>query len=351
MRNKRFSFPVFRFPLKAPIQRETLNEKRRTIPYLLICSFAYLLICSSSCGLDTDDAYYPVTQEQFLLTGDTDRQLLHIQQDELNMDWLSQQGWSAQVNDMDVSEEHFWFASGQSKELFRWNGLTGENQRFSTAPFQPHAIIAGNSYLLLIDSVNQKLGFWDPESASIIIDMPWEHKIEEALYLSGKFFVQKGPRHIDVFLESNLQPTAEISFDKDIIRLQFNVSKSLYVLTKDSMVYQQAISYFFYTPALQPSRLIGYDGITITPYLRTQYGKEWLSNIWEQNQSVSSRNPNFIIGKHISSYAVDFFESKVLFQRNDSLYSYDLRQRTNQYIGPLMLPIQKYRALRQPIGQ
>jgi hypothetical protein len=319
--------------------------------HLLIFSFANLLIFFSSCALDTDDAYYPVTKQQFLLVGDAQRNLLHIQQGEVNDDWLSQQGWAAQVNDMDVSGDIFWFASGQSQELFRWDAATGENQIFSTSPFQPHAIVAGDRFLTLVDSVNQKLGFWDPETASFLIDMPWESEIGDALYISGKYFLQKGKRKIEVLLESNLQTAAEISFEKDILNIQLSPSLSLYVLTADSLVYEQTISYFSYTPAIYSRRLGSYDGIKITPYLRAQYGKEWLGNIWEQNQNLFNRNPNFLIINDVTNYVVDFFESQLFFQRNDSLYSHDIREATTQYLYPLPLPIQKYRAFRQPIGQ
>lgn len=315
---------------------------------LLICLFTNLLILS---GCDNDDRYYPVTEQQFLLVGESDRQLLHLEQGELIDDWLSQQGWSAELSDMDAKGNIFWFASAQSKELFRWDGIENSGEAFPLDNFQPHTVLIGEPYLLLIDTVNQLLGFWDYESTSMLVEVPWTAGIGENVYISGKYFVQKGERQIEVFLETSLQSAAIIDFERNIQHVQVNASKTLYVLSADSQVYQHFISYFSYTPVLEPTRISDYDRVLVTPYLRNQYGKEWLTNIWERNQILFSRAPNFRIAEAVNSYAIDFFEGEILYQQNDSLYRYLLQDQQAEYIDVLSLPIQKYRAFREASGQ
>lgn len=317
--------------------------------HLHICT-SFLLILFSSCSFDNDDAFYPVTQDKFLLVGDSPRQLIHIQNDEINSSWLAQQGWNAPVNDMDYRGNSIWFASGQQQELFRWDSDTETGKVFSTSPFQPHAILAGSSYFLLIDSINQRLGFWDPETASLLAEMPWAYPIGDYVHIGEKFFVQKGSQDIEVIPETTLQPAASIHFERKIQKIQVSSAKALYVLSGDSTIFESSISYFSYTPNYPTRRIGNYDRILLTPYIRSQYGKEWLGNIWYQSPRLLNRLPDFVILDDAPEFVIDFFESTILFRRNDSLYSHDLRQRSSRYLGPLISPIQKYRALKRPQG-
>ncbi len=341
----RFGVSGLGFRVSGPV----LSPRRIGFRGLLIPIFAHLLFFSS-CSLDHDDGFYPVTKEQFLLVGEENRQLLHVQQAEVDADWLSQFGWTDAVSDMDALVEDIWFVSESRSELLHWHAASKSHELYPLENFSPASLLLGTEYILLIDSLHGQMGFWNLESRSLQQRMDWDGGIGESIYRGGKFFVQKGKRSIQVFQENSLQLSGEIELSQDIFNIQMNASHVLFVMSRDSLIYQQYFSYYSYSPVSE-QLIVNYDQLIHTPYYKSNYGKEWLRNILVVDNSLQGRAPFRVISENVQSYAIDFFEGKILVQRNDSLFSQDLRSGDAVFLSPLGYPIQKYQALRLAQGE
>jgi hypothetical protein len=304
-----------------------------------------LFLLAAGCSFDQDGAYYPDQSEGYLLYQDAQgaKRLALIEGEDFSLDWQLSLGLEAgELSDLAGDSRELWLSSGPRQRLLRWQQAVLDS--FSLSNFAPHVLAVGDAYLLLGDTTRQLWGFWDREARQLVYTYPAQGSPGPITYRNGKFFAREGARRFVLFHERSLASLGEVIFEHPIVGQQIGRGSQVLVYTQDSLLYEQAIDYNSNRLANQ-FQAFSFDFIFRSPFYRSQYSREWLSDLILNDGRLVVTQPRFVLAEGVADAQVDFFDSKVLFRRNDSLFQQGILDARPFFVSPFPYAMQKYWAL------
>lgn len=313
-----------------------MTFSKNAIPTPLILAFICILVISfSSCDLDNDDSFYPEAQRTFLLLSDANGKQLAIVEDN-EIAYHQEQNFNisqSTLTDIAGEEELLWLGLNSSEILEINVKKKSVNTKKSLNGLIPNHIIIGIKYLLLIDTLNNKLGLWEKKKQEIVHTIELSKKPGSGTYLSGKFYIHLGEKHIGVLREVALLITNEIELPTPAGPIQSSSTNTLYLYSLQKPLTPYWIDYNI-DNEVRVIPAVVFDQIFHSPYIRQQYGKEWLQNIELINGYMISSKERDTIFSTVNWAAIDFFEGAAWLTSQGNLVNVKLDTRAVQSSWP-----------------
>lgn len=283
-------------------------------------------------GWDDDSGYATRTAAMFFLAHDSLADLptlVRYEADAYERSWNERVGISdADLSSATMRENHIWLSSGNQSRVIEVDPATDEVvQSFAGLPVRPHVFGVGRLYLLVGDTVEDRLAFVRLRSGSAV-EVPFEGEAGRIIYNNERFYLQSGPAQLTVYDERALTPRFSVDFAHPILDHQFNRFNNIYVLTgRNDSTFNTIVS----GPSdvvSAPESPVNYQKVRYTPWFDARYGSEYLSDLRLSGDQWTSENDPLLAS--ITNFEADFFEGQAYLQRNDSLFRYDLHQRSTE---------------------
>jgi len=287
------------------------------------------LLALPGCGFDDDREYAIETKAGFFLGEDSlsrQRGVAKWTPDGLELDWQSRLKVGAgELSTMVLAEGSVWVGDINSNLLVAGDPETGAEKARITTGVAPHFFAVGDRYIVIADST-QELLVWYHRRKEELFSIELPAPPQRILYNSRTFFVQVGPSDVWVMDEHALADRSRNEFEHPIQFMQFNQFNNIDLVTHDgSQAYTALVSGADYLTARNETA-VDYSQIARTPYFEARFGQEWLQDVVLVGNEVQTGNQ--VIQDQASSFGVDFFESKLFAQTNDSLVRIDLSTRS-----------------------
>ena len=314
------------------------NIKRNMGNKSFLLAGIFFSLVLSACSFDNNEDYVLETKAGLFLTQDsTGKKSLHrVEKD------TTYEGWNvsafgiqdADLGDMQGQDNELWVSDITHKKIIGYHLAKKERtDNFSTGALIPHYICVGDKYILLSDTVARKIGYLKRSNGDLTI---WDigYRSGKAAYKLQRFYLPADHRlfilsepAISEITHHLLQNTPfEMAFDN-------RTSGFLYAKRNDTLLVSGVD---ILTGTLQNDNTLprespaGYDKIRFTPYRVATFGKELTTNLILANHRIGYALPN----GGIQDFEADFFESKVYYKRNDTLYRQHLSLATPEYAHP-----------------
>lgn len=317
--------------------------------WTLIIACCFLCI---ACRFDGDADYYPVTQKSFLLGEHLSShtfEVLLIKDNTFIPNW--EQNWAelnGTLSDMAGQNELLWLSSGEGERVLEIDAETEQIIRIlETQDVSPHYICPGTNYLFLSDTTQHQIAFVNRRTESLII-LATDSMPGEAHYVAPYFFLGLGKQSISIYHEDALTEIASLDVEQALIKLEYDHVQSLLCLIQahpDSQVYRRDID--INTLEISEVQDLGAQDIRYSPYTTSLYGKEWPFSV----KSLANGIVAPAAFDTVSSFEMDFFESRYYYVSRDSLHSYQIRSRIRKNIGPYSGTLNKAYFYVAPIGR
>ncbi len=289
-----------------------------------------------SCNYDDNTAFYVETEISFLLyeiPNSNQQSIISIENNEVTYDWQRSVGISpASLGDMEGKDGYLWISDIDNKRIIQ---IIPDDRRieeiYDTGNMSPHHISIGERYIAITDTTQRSIAFIHLRKGDIFV-RSLEERGGIIHYKSNKFYVQAGKQRIAIFNAQALANTHTLEVTGSIKDLQEAEDRFIAVYSVQQ------------TEQLFTSRIdINIDAFTIlesstrftkirhSPFNAANFGKEYLEDVsLDSNGNISS------IGlTEIDDYEVDFFEGEVYFQRDDSLFKYQIATQENTFLGQI----------------
>lgn len=300
----------------------------RNLPHILML---IALLGLQACGWDDDSEYEARTRASFLIVEDANTGLRSVWRHEAG---VLQEGWNRDmgVPDADFSgleylEGELWMGDGSGNQILRIAPSNDEVlERFDGLPIQPHYFSVGERYIILGDTILNQLAFIKIRNRDVILT-DFSGKPGPVLHNNRLFFLQVGDSGLHVFDEWALTPRFEHTLPYPIVETQFNQLKNFSVSMQDGTGedYLGLVSGTDGSVAVEADP-VNYQKIRFSPYLEARFGSEWLTNLRLANSQLTSGA--VIFPDSMANFEVDFFESRIFYNWQNTLYSYDLNTQT-----------------------
>lgn len=283
------------------------------------------LLCLSACVLENDEAFLPSTQRGFLLLEDQEngqKSICEILDSSLSKNIHQSPEWDIEEPIIDIAGWEGWLYVLTEEAIIYRIDLSGNSSkwRIQIPDTRPSSITAGERSLLLGDSLNKQLIFVEDKGNNWEwTAIPVERRPGKALYRSSKFFVPMDSIWLESWHETGFSKLSEVEIGRPIVDIQANNRIEVQTLCREeAQWFLGGIDWNnsnWTSPLVEtPVRLF-----RTTPYFRSSYEKEWLRDI----RVDSSRRLFFT--NNIRALEVDFFESNVFLQHNDTLRKVNAR--------------------------
>ena len=202
----------------------------------------------------------------------------------------------------------------------------------------------GTSYILLSDTSQRKLGFLRIRDARLV-QLQLDEAPGQAVYRSAKFFIRLGEKQVGLYHEEALTEVKRWSLQREIVDIQLDRELYTLIFTRDSLLYESRINYN--TQQMENVEVkVDYDKIRYPTYKRASFGKEYIREVFIRDQQLSPSN-----SPKADDFEVDFFESNIYFQRNDSLFTFHILTGATRSAGILDGKMLKAHFFQNSIGK
>ncbi|MEZ4777106.1 MAG: hypothetical protein R3D00_28275 [Bacteroidia bacterium] len=290
----------------------------------------------TGCVFDEDVRFIPETQTGFILNRQAaTKSVIKITGDIAETHWLAYPGMG-EISDFSGSEKTIWFAEAMAHKIFEYDpGSQGVVQSLETQSLTPHFICAGEKVILLSDSAADQIGFFRLKNQQLTI-VGTEYKPGQAVYRSGKFYVQAGDKTVDIYDELAYASIGTAIFDHAIKSIEADARSRIFVHTTEGNNAWQGLIDYNSNSISKPEAAVNYEKVRYTPYVERPLGKEYLRDVQKINGKL-----NTAVTQACSDFEVDFFESIIYFLRQDSLYSLKIADNLVRPLAPLDGEFQK----------
>lgn len=280
-----------------------------------------------SCGWDDDSEYEARTRASFLIAEDANTGLRKVWKHEAG---VLLEGWNrdlgipdANFSGLEYLEGELWLGDAIGQRILRIDPSNDEVlERFDGLPIQPHYFSVGERYILIGDTITDQLAFIRLRNGEVIIT-EFEEEPGPAIHNNRLFFLQVGDSSIHVIDEWALTARHENDFSYTITEVQFNQLKNVYLTLKDDADddYLGLLSGTDGSIAREGDP-VAYQKIRYSPYLEARFGTEWLTDLRLNNTQLISGA--IVFPDSMTNFEVDFFESRLFYNWQNTLYHYDL---------------------------
>ncbi len=289
------------------------------------------LLGLQACGWDDDREYEARTRASFLIAEVANTGLRKVWRHEAG---VLQEGWNRDMGVPDASfsgleylEGELWLGDASGNQILRIDPSNDEVlERFEGLPLQPHYFSVGERYIITGDTILDQLAFIKIRNGDVIVT-DFSDEPGPVLHNNRLFFLQVGDSGLHVFDEWALTPRFEHTLPYPIVEAQFNQLKNFSV----SMVDDAGDDYLGLISGGDGSIAVegnpaNFQKIRFSPYLEARFGTEWLDNLRLDNTQLSSDAVTF--PDSMTSFEADFFESRIFYNWQNTLYFYDLNTQT-----------------------
>ena len=299
------------------------------------CCFLFLW----GCTLDDDTAFFPVTQQAFLLIqpnpGSTPS-FVGIADDQLSSNVGAQWGVSeASLSDFAVEGSYLWMSAASENRLVQVDLETGEiEEEFDLGSFEPHFFQVGQSHVCLSDTLTQTLGFLDLKKADLV-QRPLGVNPGMVAYRSRKFYVQMADSLLGIWQEQSFSEITRLATPETIQSIQVDPSTTAtFVYTQGDSMEVEGFRINFNTDALNPVRVQeGSKKIVHSTIDSPRFGKEisGTGTLFSSGQFVL----NEFVLEGISDIEIDFFDAQAYFIREGELIRKNIKTREERSLGTI----------------
>ena len=299
----------------------------------LVVALLALSAVFPSCGWDDDREYEVRTRAAFLVAEDVNTGLHKVWRHEAG---VLQEGYNRDLGVPDGSfsglqyrDGELWMGNSSSQEILRIDPSNDEIvERISGLPLQPHSFSVGERYILLGDTVNNQIAFVRIRNGeAYVVDVPADPG--QIWHNNRMFFLQLGDSSIYVYDEWALTTRYEHTLNDRIVETQFNQLLNFYISLVDSSGEDLFALVSGTDGSLAVERdNVNYQKIRFSPYLDDRFGTEWTFDLRLDGTQLSSGT--LIFPDSLNNFEADFFESRLYYQWNDSLFQYDLNTQSRQ---------------------
>ncbi|MFN0204477.1 MAG: hypothetical protein ACKVTZ_23360 [Bacteroidia bacterium] len=306
--------------------------------YLNSCFLLFLL---GLLACKPQDRYILETKTAFFLAKDKqsgEKQLLSISKNGANQLKLHEVwGISSQnLGDMTGKDMLFWVSETNTNKLHFIDPTTQTIEKtISLGDISPTLICVGDRHLFIGDSVHQKIAFWNMKSEKLEGLQRVESKPLFAEWNSGKFYTAFADKTLAIYSEDIYSYRNKVSLSNPIVGLLLAVKLNelnLIIQTKnandsllESKLEVQADN-FLTANDIENAPKPYYQKKRISPYSYAPFGKETTTDIRLLNQKLNLPSSAKFLNQNISNFEMDFFDSEIYAQQNDSLKIYSLPQ-------------------------
>lgn len=288
------------------------------VPLLLV--FCLMTGCRA---LDDDSSYEIDTRSMFFFAENSSGQaeLIRVTPDAVLTGQEQVYGIeTGGLSDFFGHETELWLSNGNQEYIRRIDLREESNyESYTDLGIRPYFICPGRKYLLMADSLSDRIAFMDLKNEKMI-RLEVEGQPGPIFYNNEKFYLILDNNRVVIYNELALTPTQDHFIGKEITQAGFDKNLNLRIITQDS-------SGYFLNMIEHNADFIGfldqpitYQKARYTPYLSARYGTEYLQDIFlgDEELNVSS------FPDSLDHFEVDFFRGRLYGTFRDSLRRYEL---------------------------
>lgn len=283
-------------------------------------------LVATGCSWDNDSDYTPHVQAGFMLVSPStggQPTIMRVEGQTLQPDWNGDFGYGTlNFSDFAGKEETIWLSSGPRHEIKEINLRRKKVEKtFDTGELSPHFIAIGEKYVIFADSATHQLGFLNTKKREII-SVPTDGKPGRIIYNSEKIYVQLDSSRIALYSEPALATLATFEISKPIVEFRFNKQFQVEVTAGTPGDYYLSTIEANGNYLARINTSVNWKKRISSPYFDQRFETEFLNN-------VEVKNDGRLLAIDVTTQTADnaevnFFESKMYFSRNDSLFYYDM---------------------------
>lgn len=281
-----------------------------------------------------DTNFRMVTAENYFLAQEMngEKHIISFSKDKINPNWASTE--VGKIGDICGENNAYWVSDISDNRVI--GTFYGKNSRdikgYPTENVIPHILGVGDKYVLVGDSVNNKLLFMNKKNGKVEAIKTISKKPSHILYKFEKFYVAE-ENEIEVYDEQAIALRNTIIFRHNITHLQATPVAIFVNSVGNDTLFEANINIF--ENAIRTNLRKTYQQITYSPYNRVVFGTETEGNcILNKGKLILNNVPLFAQRDSISHLEMDFFQSNAFFQANNNFY----QQNINDSIPSLYTP-------------
>jgi len=287
------------------------------------------IFCACSKGLDDDMGFVPKYNASFFLIQNAidERSISCISKDGILVPNWEKKVTNEKISHFIINQSEMFICTPEKAQIQLIN--LEDNSNIATINWQnayPTTICLGKKYLLALDNKNNKIAYFKRKNNDfeLVKELQTHAEPISAIYHSvGRFYIQIGQYSVGVYDEAGISEVAHYSFMTKLIDLTIDGYFNIQLTTNqnDSLFYTAYISVTNRLPSNET--LLPYSNYKLryTPFNKPIFETEYLGNVALTN-NIIHQVPST---DSILNFEVDFNNSTLFYQRNDSLYQYDLQ--------------------------
>lgn len=236
-------------------------------------------------------------------------------------DWTSRFNSGGSFGDFSARGNSLWFSEPGNGKIVEAD-LTDESilRQAEGLSVRPDLISLGETYLLIADSTNEKLGFWHLRKEDFQ-EVPVSGKPGGVVYNNRKFYLLLDTSKVALYNELALSPIAEFDLGFRITELQFDKFFNLRATGEQSGEPYFAIIDANGNYVSREAAPFGFTKVRYSPYLSQRFETEFLDQVGIRDLLISPTLPGV---DSASNLEVDFFSGLLFYTYRDTFYQYNL---------------------------